>query len=62
MNYEYWSWIHKPNIEYDHHTRLSKMKNKDATQKAEVTRLSEKISREQMKIEAGKPLYLVRYE
>gem|GEM_PF-5222415 len=38
------------------------MKTNNAPQKAEVVQLSEKISREQLKIEAGKPLYLVRYE
>lgn len=37
------------------------MKNKNATQKIEIAELSE-VAKEQMKAEASKPLYLLRYE
>lgn len=38
------------------------MKPKDANKKIDVGRLSESAFRDQMKMEASKPLYLARYE
>jgi len=38
------------------------MKQKNANKKIDANRLSEILFRNQMKMEASKPLYLVRYE